>query len=236
MFGLRSIRNQTNRSQRAWTLRIDAETLVSGAANVSSCLAVRGRRTSVAPSVSDYEEDILRSLRRITRAIDLHSRKLANTFGLTGPQLICLRALNEVEVCSPKVLANTVYLSPATITGIMDRLVMRQLVRRERSTSDRRQVVLTLTKAGRALVEQAPSPLQARFVSRLENLDDEERQRLRASLDRIVELMDGDDLEAAAVLSTSPSAQSSEEADAIAQQPGPPSPPSEVSPIIDIPE
>ena len=40
-----------------------------------------------------YEEEILRALRRITRAIDLHGRSLVAPFGLTVPQLVCLRAI-----------------------------------------------------------------------------------------------------------------------------------------------
>ena len=40
------------------------------------------------------EEDILRSIRRIVRALDLYSRKLVRHFGLSGPQLSCLRLLD----------------------------------------------------------------------------------------------------------------------------------------------
>ena len=46
-------------------------------------------RASVA--LPDYQEDILRSLRRIMRAVDLYSRRLVTDHGLSGPQLLCLR-------------------------------------------------------------------------------------------------------------------------------------------------
>ena len=79
------------------------------------------------------EEDILRSIRRMTRAIEVHSRKLYNTFGLTGPQLVCPRTIDQRGPLTPSALAQEVALSNATVTGIIDRLVARQLVSRRRS-------------------------------------------------------------------------------------------------------
>lgn len=150
---------------------------------------------------TQYEDRILRALRRITRSIDLHSRQLATSYGLTGPQLICLRTLGQLGEITPGRLAREVSLSQATITGIVDRLVARQLVNRERSSVDRRQVTVSLTEAGAALVASAPSPLQERFVEQLAACDLEEQETICTTLERIVEMMGGENLEAAPVLS-----------------------------------
>ena len=155
---------------------------------------------------TDLEEDIVRSLRRITRAIDLHSRRLANSYGLTGPQLVCLIAVARHESVKPSEIAREVSLSQATVTGIIDRLAARQLVTRERTHKDRRVVTVTITEAGRKLVEQAPSPLQETFVSRLRALSAIEQVALRDTLRNVVSMMGGEELEAAAVLSTVPAA------------------------------
>ena len=157
------------------------------------------------------EEEILRALRRITRAIDLRSRKLANTFGLTGPQLVCLRALLFLGQTTPSKLAREISLSQGTVTGILDRLLARQLIKRNPSKNDRRLVEVELTDAGAALVKQAPSPLQEQFLEQLEALPLEEQESILRTLSRIVDMMGGGQLEAAAVLSTSPAAQSEEE-------------------------
>lgn len=151
---------------------------------------------------SELEDDILRALRRITRAIDLHSRQLANTFGLTGPQLVCLRAIAQNGDVKPSEIARDVSLSQATVTGIVDRLASRQLVSRERNERDRRVVTVSITEPGRMLVEQAPSPLQTRFVTRLNKLPPIEQVAIRDMLQRVVEMMDGEDLEAAPMLGT----------------------------------
>lgn len=147
------------------------------------------------------EEDVLRALRRITRAIDLHSRHLATTFGLTAPQLVCLRVIEQAGPMSPSQLALEVSLSQGTVTGIVDRLVARQLVSRVRNSDDRRVVTLAVTDAGRALIAAAPSPLQERFVERLGELSPEEGEIIRLTLNKIVRMMDGDTIDAAPVLS-----------------------------------
>jgi DNA-binding MarR family transcriptional regulator len=90
--------------------------------------------------------------------------------------------------------------APRLITGIIDRLVVRHLVSRERSTVDRRGVTLVLSEAGRALVDAAPSPLQERFVEQLAELSAEEREIIRLTLNKIVRLMGGDALDAAPLL------------------------------------
>ncbi len=146
------------------------------------------------------EEDVLISLRRISRAIDLHSRYLANTFGLTGPQLVCLRALRTHDSFTSSQLARQVSLSQATVTGIVDRLLTRQLVNRVRSETDRRQVTVSITDAGRALLKDAPSPLQEKFAVRLAALDEPAKVNIRDTLRQIVAMMGGDDLQALPVL------------------------------------
>lgn len=151
---------------------------------------------------SKFEDDVLRALRRITRAIDLHSRHLSTTFGLTVPQLVCLRVIGARGPMSPSQLASEVSLSQGTITGILDRLVARQLISRERTSTDRRVVTVRITEAGTALVQAAPSPLQERFVDKLGTLSEEEREIIRLTLNKIVRMMDGERLDAAPLLTS----------------------------------
>ncbi len=153
--------------------------------------------------MNNFEPEILRSLRRITRAIDLYSRQLAGTYGLTGPQLVCLRVIQRAPV-TPSQLAKDVDLSQATVTGIIDRLEAHQLVARQRNADDRRRVTVSLTEAGKALVEKAPSPLHDRFLDRLRQLPDAERKQIHDTLAQVVGMMGAEDLDAAALLTTGP--------------------------------
>lgn len=150
--------------------------------------------------MKSYEETILRSLRRITRAIDIHSRQLAQKHRLTGPQLVCLRQIERDGQTTPSALARQISLSQATVTGILDRLSNRGLVNRVRSDTDRRRVHVTLTEAGQQLAESAPSPLQQRFAQRLEALAPEGQARIAEVLQQIVAMMEADNLKASPLL------------------------------------
>lgn len=151
---------------------------------------------------ADSGDEILRALRRILRAVDRHGRRLAQQHRLTGPQLICLREIRRGEPLNPGQLARSVSLSPATVTGILDRLETRGLVTRRRRNRDKRQVLVQLTEQGADMLRHTPPPLQERFVQRLETLAPEEREHIATALARVVELMDAEDIDAAPLLAS----------------------------------
>lgn len=150
------------------------------------------------------EDRILRSLRKVSRAIDLHSRRLVAKHRLTGPQLVCLRALRGPTQLSASELAREVALSNATVTGILSRLEARGLIVREKSAADRRKVMISLSDEGVLLTEQAPSPLQEVFVKRLHELPEANRTIIDIVLRQIVEMMDAEEIPASPVLATGP--------------------------------
>ncbi|MCC5876435.1 MAG: winged helix-turn-helix transcriptional regulator [Candidatus Sumerlaeia bacterium] len=136
------------------------------------------------------ETRFLWSLRRIIRALGNHSRRMVVEHGITSPQLICLLRLKETGPVSMKGLAREVDLSPSTVVGIIDRLELRGLVRRERVGKDRRVVTLSITDSGCALLNSAPSPLQDALSLALKSHPHEESARLAATLEQIVDLME----------------------------------------------
>lgn len=137
-----------------------------------------------------HDERILGSLRRIIRAVDLYSRYLALRYSLTGPQLVCVRHLLKHGATAPGTLARRISLSPATVTGIVDRLEKRGLVTRERSREDKRKVEIALTDEGRTLAHQMPPPLHEAFSRRLNELPLEEQQEIDRVLEKIVGMME----------------------------------------------
>lgn len=142
------------------------------------------------------EERIVAAIRQITRAVDLQSRRLVEACGLTGPQLATLQAVAKLDHAPPSRVARAVHLSQGTVTGILDRLEQRGLVTRERSTADRRQIILSVTGAGRELLDSAPSLLQDEFRSELARLEEWERLQMLSTLQRIARLMDAGELDA----------------------------------------
>ncbi|MFQ5511614.1 MAG: MarR family winged helix-turn-helix transcriptional regulator [Candidatus Krumholzibacteriia bacterium] len=152
-----------------------------------------------------FDLKILQALRKIIRGVDIHSRKLVGTHDITAPQLICLITVAQDGPLTLKAIAEKVFLSPSTVVGILDRLEGKGLVLRARDTRDRRLVNVTATATGRALVQHAPSPLQEGLAGALKELPEIEQATIALSLQRIVDLMEVEALDAAPMLDTGPS-------------------------------
>ncbi|MFQ5502719.1 MAG: MarR family winged helix-turn-helix transcriptional regulator, partial [Phycisphaerae bacterium] len=150
------------------------------------------------------ENQIVAAIRRIMRAVDLHSRRLAEEHGLTGPQLATLQAVASLGESSTGVLARAVHLSGPTVTGILDRLTKRGLVDRTRNGQDRRSVTIRLTSDGEEVLAEAPSLLQDRFRQELVSLEDWEQTTILATLQRIAAMMDAETLDASPLLVPGP--------------------------------
>jgi DNA-binding MarR family transcriptional regulator len=151
--------------------------------------------------LKDYD-DFLVSLRQITRAIDLHSRKLQKQSGLTTSQLLVLEAIQKLEAPTPKAVAAEIVLSQATVTSIVDRLEKRGLVKRVKSATDKRSVQITLSEEGEAKLNDAPDILQTQFLKEYRELEPWERQMLIAALSRISAMMNAEDLDASPILTS----------------------------------
>jgi DNA-binding MarR family transcriptional regulator len=144
------------------------------------------------------------ALRRIIRAIDLHSRSLVHRYGLTGPQLVVLKELVESSPLSVGDVASSVNLSQATVTGILDRLERKGMVSRSRSTQDKRKVLVSHTASAEEVLAGAPPLLQEHFTKAFARLPDWEQTQVLSSLQRIVSLMEAGDVEAGPILTTGP--------------------------------
>jgi len=147
---------------------------------------------------------IFRSLRRIMRSVDVYSHRLSAEYNTTSPQLLCLQTLADDGPLTNSAMAKLVHLSPSTVVGIFDRLENRGLIMRERSVQDRRIVLVHITEAGRELVATVPSLLQNRLADGLGALPENELLTIAQSLERIVDLLEVSDAEAAPLLETRP--------------------------------
>ncbi len=142
------------------------------------------------PSSLPDIQGVVNALRRITKAIHEFSKAVDREFGITGPQLWAMRTINELGGCSAGDLAARLCVHPSTITGVIQRLEDKRLIDRQKREDDRRAVVLTLTPAGKKLLERAPHPAQGQLVGALSQFPPEDVAKLRAMLDQIVGAME----------------------------------------------
>lgn len=150
------------------------------------------------------EDQIIAAIRRIIRAVDLHSRRLLDECGLTGPQLTTLGETARMGTTTVSALARAIHLSQPTVTGILDRLEKRGLIERVRDAGDRRAVNVSATVAGHQFLNRAPSLLQDRFRRELSKLYEWEQTQTLASLQRIAEMMGAETLDASPALTSGP--------------------------------
>ena len=110
--------------------------------------------------------------------IDSRLRSALREEGLTPSQLGVLEALMHIGPMVQSELAEKLLTSPSNLTTVLDNLERDGMVRRQRSTEDRRQVEVSLTSDGRELIEDV-FPSHAQRITRLFGaLDPEEQEEL----------------------------------------------------------
>ena len=155
-------------------------------------------------SETHYEEAILLNVRKIMRAIDMYSSRLAKDYGLTTPQLLCLKQVAQSGDMTPSELSKAVNLSHATVTGIINRLEKKNFIKKTRSQKDGRSFIISLDEQGLSMVKSAPSVLQDKFMNELSRLQDWEKTQILSSLQRVAHILIAEPIEAAPVLTTGP--------------------------------
>jgi DNA-binding MarR family transcriptional regulator len=148
----------------------------------------------------EKHQQLLIALRKVIRAIGLHSKQLNKTSGLTTPQLLIMLEIDKTSGINSSQVAKNVNLSAATVTNILDRLENKGLVSRVRSTQDKRKVSLYLTEDGKALLLNAPQALQEHFIENFANLAQWEQSQLLSSMERLAGMMDANEIDAAPLL------------------------------------
>ncbi|RZJ39946.1 MAG: MarR family transcriptional regulator [Brevundimonas sp.] len=88
-------------------------------------------------------------------------KPLLDEMGITYPQFLVLSALNDDGTLTVGGLAGRLALEPSTITPLVKRLEAAGLVARKRGVTDERQVQVSLTDAGVAVLAQTPCLAQA---------------------------------------------------------------------------
>jgi DNA-binding MarR family transcriptional regulator len=132
---------------------------------------------------------IIDNIRRIFYVLAEQSRKAEQKTGLTGSQLWVIKILEELSPMKVTDLARRMYLHPATMVGLLDRLEAKGLVQRSRSDKDRRVVHIIITDQGRELVQNSPMVAKSLIVEGLEPLSDKKLLVASDGLEQIVKIL-----------------------------------------------
>ena len=113
-------------------------------------------------------------------------------FNLTVPQFAAMRALQRFEDgCTMSELAEAARQISATMTGIVDRLVERELLTRQRDPADRRALRVSLTASGEELLETIKRQEHVRLRQFLEELSPSERRDFMRLIQKYLQIVYG---------------------------------------------
>ncbi|MNY00921.1 HTH-type transcriptional regulator MhqR [compost metagenome] len=130
---------------------------------------------------SQAPEPFLRPLRALSEAYNafasVGSRHI-ESLGLTPAQFDVLATLGDTPGMTCKQLGEGTLITKGTLTGVLDRLEAKGLIRRTRGEQDSRQVFVALTPEGEAVFQQTFQP-HIDFLGRyMAQMSPEQQQQL----------------------------------------------------------
>ncbi|MBL7225899.1 MAG: MarR family transcriptional regulator [Desulfobacteraceae bacterium] len=157
------------------------------------------RNTTVPPEISGdirtiRTKEIIYSIRRLMQAGEHYTKELNKIYNVSAAQINCLLALHENGPLPPSQIAKHMMVNSSTVTGIIDRLEKKDLVRRLRISQDRRVITVELTKSGKMLAENAPPPIQQKIIDGLSQLAPSKIDEIALILKRLTDMLDVQDL------------------------------------------
>lgn len=140
-------------------------------------------------------KEIIYQIRRLIQAKELYTKELNKKYHVSASQLNCLLALHENGSLPPSQIAKHIMVKSSTVTGIIDRLEQKGLVKRTRTSPDRRVITIELTEAGVTLAGHAPPPIQQKILEGLRRLPEDEMEKIVHGLRMLTRMLDVQDLE-----------------------------------------
>ena len=131
-------------------------------------------------------------MRRVLSSVLQLADAQLSEHGLTYVQWLPLYKLMLCAEANSSTLAKDLGMDPASVTRALDRIEAKGLLRRERSTTDRRVVHLVLTDAGRHVATQVPQVLTRVLNGHLQGFSHAECTLMLSLLQRM--LANGDAL------------------------------------------
>lgn len=148
--------------------------------------------------------NILISIRKIVRSINLESKKIQKDLDISIPQLLCLNHLSRCQdyQCTLKDIMALLSLNSSTVTGIINRLEKKSLVARLPKNGDKRVTCVSITSKGLKLVKASPNVLHDQLSVKINALPEETQEMIKKSLDIITSALNVNDLDASPILTS----------------------------------
>jgi DNA-binding MarR family transcriptional regulator len=137
---------------------------------------------------------VLKKFRIIYGSIRQQFRDVEQTCGITGSQLWILQEVAKTPDIGVSELAERLSVHQSTCSQLVEKLVSRSLITKERSKEDQRRVGLCLTEGASKLLKNAPGPAEGILPEALQALPEAALLALDKSLIEVIgQLQNKDD-------------------------------------------
>ncbi|HEY4056600.1 MAG TPA: MarR family transcriptional regulator [Kofleriaceae bacterium] len=103
----------------------------------------------------------MHSLWELTHALQVASKRMARSIGVTGPQRLVIRILGQSPGLSAREIATTLGIHPSTLTGVLARLELGGFIERSVDATDRRRARFDLTPHGARVDKEKRGTVEA---------------------------------------------------------------------------
>lgn len=128
---------------------------------------------------------VMRDLVRAYQALSAYSDAHIRQFDLTPAQFDVIATLGNTNGMCMGDLGEKTLITKGTLTGVIDRLIQKQLVDRETPVENRRSVLVKLTPAGQEVFLRVFPAHIAHLKDRFDKLDSSELELLKVLLSRL---------------------------------------------------
>lgn len=134
----------------------------------------------------DDPQRVLDAFRSLVKALRLADRAGLRRHGLGSAQVFVLHELSRESPLSINEVARRTATDQSTVSVVVNKLVDKGFVTRERSTDDARRVDLALTPKGRTAVRKLPPPIQHALIDGVRRLPAARARALAEMLEQVV--------------------------------------------------
>jgi DNA-binding MarR family transcriptional regulator len=134
--------------------------------------------------------DVANRLRPVLLQLVRELRREVHPLGVTGGQVSLLVQIKRRPGIGVRELASLERVSPAAISGAVDRLQRAGLIERRTDAADRRRQGLTVSAAGERVLRAVKRRRTAWLASRLEHLSPEELAAVDAAIEPLTFLLE----------------------------------------------
>ncbi len=129
---------------------------------------------------------VLKKFRIIFGSVRQHFRDVEDTCGVTGSQLWILQEVAKTSGIGVSELAERLSIHQSTCSQLVEKLVVRGLIIKERSKEDQRRVGLCLTDEASRILKKAPGPAEGILPEALQALPESTLLSLENSLVEVI--------------------------------------------------